>query len=135
MKIITLAESIESLSYKENITDGDIRICIQNFLHYIKTLKNDPAAIEEIFKTEPKFHTDIPDYVYAYAAALTETISAENNISAPDWINKDIYFLQIPWFPEGTENFPRLKNSLIKNSPEPFKKRNLFVSKNALEVF
>lgn len=128
----TLAEAIENLSTKRTVTDSDVKICIQNYLHYIKSLENNPFEFEQVFRDEPSVHSNVPEYVYSYAAALVESISLQKAANIPEWVNK--FSLKEPWFPKETQKFEKLKKVLMRVSPDPFKKRNLFVSKNALDV-
>jgi hypothetical protein len=72
---------------------------------------------------------DKPPDIRAYLAAITETLCREAGLTPPDWTQKPDYFLKEPWFAGGLEN---LKAILLVESPIPFRRRNLFVSANAL---
>jgi hypothetical protein len=72
---------------------------------------------------------DRPPDVRAYLAAVTETLCREAGLTFPDWTQKPDYFLKEPWFAGHLEN---LKAILLVESPIPFRRRNLFVSANAL---
>jgi hypothetical protein len=65
----------------------------------------------------------------AYLAAVTETLCREAAIPPPDWTETPICYLHRPWFAGGLET---LKAILLVESPVPFRRRNLFVSANAL---
>ena len=69
-----------------------------------------------------------PD-IRAYLAAVTETLCREAGLTPPDWTQRPDYFLKEPWFAGHLEN---LKAILLVESPIPFRRRNLFVSANAL---
>jgi len=69
-----------------------------------------------------------PD-VRAYLAAVSEALCREAGLPPPDWTQKSDYFLKEPWFAGQLEN---LKAILLVESPIPFRRRNLFVSANAL---
>jgi hypothetical protein len=67
--------------------------------------------------------------IRAYLAAVTETLCREAGLPPPDWTQRPDYFLKEPWFAGHLEN---LKAILLVESPIPFRRRNLFVSANAL---
>lgn len=72
---------------------------------------------------------DLDESCNAYWAAMAETLSIEANLPVPKWTRNPRTFLKYPWFAGGLEN---LKAILIAESPVPFRRRNLFVSANAL---
>jgi hypothetical protein len=66
----------------------------------------------------------------SYFAACVEYLCLESHIPMPGWIHKKQYFLKEPFFAGGLES---LKAFLLVESPLPFRRRNIFVSENALE--
>jgi hypothetical protein len=67
--------------------------------------------------------------INAYLAAVAETLCRETGLAPPRWTEKPDYFLAEPWFAGGLEN---LKAILLVESSVPFRRRNLFVSENAM---
>ena len=67
--------------------------------------------------------------INAYLAALVESLCREARIDPPAWTESPRRFLTRPWFAGGFES---LKAILLAESPVPFRRRNLFVSGNAL---
>lgn len=65
----------------------------------------------------------------AYLAAVAETLCREVGLPVPSWTESRQCFLDRPWFAGGLET---LKALLLAESPVPFRRRNLFVSANAL---
>lgn len=65
----------------------------------------------------------------AYLAALTESLCQEAGLRPPAWTQHESYYLKRPWFAGGLES---LKAILLAESPAAFRRRNLFVSANAL---
>ena len=65
----------------------------------------------------------------AYLAAVVETLCREAALGPPAWTESPRCYLHRPWFAGGLEN---LKAILLAESPVPFRRRNLFVSANAL---
>lgn len=65
----------------------------------------------------------------AYLAAVAETLCREVSLAPPAWTESPCCYLHRPWFAGGLET---LKAILLVESPVPFRRRNLFVSANAL---
>jgi hypothetical protein len=65
----------------------------------------------------------------AYWAAVVETLCREAGLTPPDWTESPRCYLHRPWFAGSMES---LKAVLIAESPVAFRRRNLFVSSNAL---
>lgn len=65
----------------------------------------------------------------AYLAAVAETLCREASLPPPVWTDSPPCFLHRPWFAGG---FETLKALLLVESPVAFRRRNLFVSANAL---
>lgn len=65
----------------------------------------------------------------AYLAAVAETLCREASLPPPVWTDAPPGFLHRPWFAGG---FETLKAILLVESPVAFRRRNLFVSANAL---
>jgi hypothetical protein len=65
----------------------------------------------------------------AYLAAVAETLCRESGLRPPAWTESPAYYLPRPWFAGGLQS---LKAILLAESPAPFRRRNLFVSANAL---
>ena len=66
----------------------------------------------------------------AYLAALAESLCREFGMRPPAWTERPDYYLKRPWFAGGLES---LKAILLVESPAAFRRRNLFVSANALQ--
>ncbi len=65
----------------------------------------------------------------AYLAAVAETLCREVSLPPPAWTETSRCYLHRPWFAGGMET---LKAILLVESPVAFRRRNLFVSANAL---
>lgn len=65
----------------------------------------------------------------ALLASIACALSAEVSMPPPEWVVVD-NFLPIPWFPSEMES---LKAMNILESPQAFRKNNIFVGKNFLE--
>jgi hypothetical protein len=60
---------------------------------------------------------------------VAETLCREVSLTPPAWTESPCCYLRRPWFAGG---FETLKAILLAESPVPFRRRNLFVSANAL---
>jgi hypothetical protein len=65
----------------------------------------------------------------AYWAAVAETLCREAGLEPPAWTESPRCYLHRPWFAGPLES---LKAILLVESPVAFRRRNLFVSANAL---
>lgn len=87
------------------------------------------APLSDRYKMLEEEPLDVePIEIAAYLAAMAEKLSIENKIPVPEWTKKQKYILREPYFYGGE----KLKAVLIIESPVAFKRRNLFVSSNAL---
>lgn len=68
--------------------------------------------------------------VDAYLAAVAESLCRENALAPPAWTEAPAYYLSRPWFAGELQS---LKAILLAESPVCFRRRNLFVSANALQ--
>ncbi|MGE0047728.1 MAG: hypothetical protein AB7T01_02170 [Acidithiobacillus sp.] len=65
----------------------------------------------------------------AYLSAVAEALSYYEGRDAPRWVFQDRFFLDNPWFASPIDGMRPL---LLMESPVFFRRRNLFVSRNAL---
>jgi hypothetical protein len=65
----------------------------------------------------------------AYLAAVAEHLALRFGLSVPQWVEEPSRFLTKPFFAGGLEN---LKAILLVESPLAFRRRQIFVSANAL---
>lgn len=85
-----------------------------------------PDRREDSLKEAPALIGPVHD---AYLAALAEHLSLAYDLPIPDWTESQGNDLKEPFFAGGLES---LKATLIQESPTAFRRRLLFVSKNAL---
>ena len=77
---------------------------------------------------------DLPDarktlVTDAYLSAVAEALSYYDGNDAPNWVFQDRFFLDDPWFASPIDG---LRPLLLMESPVFFRRRNLYVSRNAL---
>ena len=65
----------------------------------------------------------------AYLAAMVESLCREASLNPPPWTESPSTYLPRPWFAGGLES---LKAILLAETPVAFRRRNLFISANAL---
>jgi hypothetical protein len=66
----------------------------------------------------------------AFWAAIVEELCVRASLVSPAWTNQQNYVLTNPWFyyPQ-----PSQREWLLSTTPEPFKRRNIFVGGNVLD--
>ena len=102
-------------------------LAINNFLDEIYLAKNELR--EDKLKDEPAM-TD-SDIVNAYLAAVAERLSSHFGFKNPEWTTASSdRFLKKAWFPKNTGK--KVAAILLFESPTSFRRRNIFVSSNAL---
>jgi hypothetical protein len=134
---VTVHTLFYNISRDEEINSKSIRLHIRNYLQFISTLKSyyNIQEINKLVDVEPIKYSNIPKYVYVYIAGTIEMISKEISIAVPNWVYDDYYFLSEPWFPEDMNKYLLVKDILIKTTPLPLRKRNLFASEQVISFF
>ena len=66
----------------------------------------------------------------AFCAATVEELCARTSLACPVWTNQPDYFLEQPWF---YYSQPSQRDWLLSTTPEPFKRRNIFVGGSVLD--
>ena len=66
----------------------------------------------------------------AFCAAVVEELCIRASLASPAWTNQQEYFLAEPWF---YDSQPELREWQLTTTPEPFKRRNIFVGGNVLD--
>jgi len=66
----------------------------------------------------------------AFCAAVVEELCSRTSFPCPVWTHRRVYVLERPWF-----YFPQLsqRDWLLSTTPEPFKRRNIFVGGSVLD--
>jgi hypothetical protein len=103
---------------------GDIGNLLDDFRHRCRTAEERTALVCDPPESTGRPETD------AYLAALAESLCREYALRPPAWTEQQQFYLKRPWFAGGLES---LKGILLAESPAPFRRRNLFVSANALD--
>lgn len=62
----------------------------------------------------------------AFCAASVEWLSERYGIPCPTWVHNPAYILAEPWFDSPGAHKPQVRKWLIKETPEPFTRRNIF---------
>lgn len=86
---------------------------------------------KSVLVKDPPVWVDDPTHrdCNAYWAAVAETLCREAGLEPPPWTESPRCYLNRPWFAGSLEG---LKAILLVESPVAFRRRNLFVSANAL---
>lgn len=102
---------------------GEIGNLLDDFRLHCPTVQERKTLMDE-----PPVSTGQPE-TDAYLAALAESLCREVGMRPPAWTENPAYYLKRPWFAGGLDS---LKAILLAESPAAFRRRNLFVSANAL---
>ncbi len=81
----------------------------------------DSAELVEAVATRPP--GNLPSYVENYLAAMVEQAAVQKSVAPPPWL-RDVEPLEEPYF---ATPLPGLRLHLLRASPVPFRRRNLFV--------
>jgi hypothetical protein len=129
-RLITLKEVSMAIAHKLNKGEGFPDSVLGDFIDDFRLRTKDSEEKAALVHEEPE-RVAVEGYrdVNAYLAAVAETLCREAGLTPPAWTEKSEYFLPEPWFAGGLEN---LKAILLVESPIPFRRRNLFVSENAM---
>jgi hypothetical protein len=113
-----------ALSSGQKLPVWDLGNLLDDFRCHCMTPEEKLAIVSDPPEPTGEKHTD------AYLAAMVETLCSEANLRPPDWTASPGTYLQRPWFASGLQS---LKAILLTEAPVAFRRRNLFVSANALQ--
>lgn len=68
----------------------------------------------------------------AFCAATVEELCVRTSLPSPTWTSQQKFFLADPWFYDPQPS-PSQREWLLSTTPEPFKRRNIFVGGNVLD--
>lgn len=111
----------------ERINRGDDRNAISDFKHDF--LRGDSEQRLAMVADEPVAMDD--ERYGAYLAGLTEWLCRKYSLPVPEWVDKDRYYLNRPWFVDGFKNLTAMA---LVQSPAAFKKRNVFLTEPVMGV-
>ena len=115
---------IRALRASQKPSVWDLGNLLDDFRCHCMTPEEKLALVSDPPEPTGEKHTD------AYLAAMVETLCSEANLRPPDWTASPGTYLQRPWFASGLQS---LKAILLAEAPVAFRRRNLFVSANALQ--
>lgn len=88
-------------------------------------------ARAELIAEPPVLDTTLEEKRWsAFCAATVEELCFRTNFPYPTWINNPDYVLEQPWFYDPQ---PSQRDWLLSTTPEPFRRRNVFVGGNVLD--
>lgn len=80
--------------------------------------------------TEPVRYAGIPDWQYAFAAAMAHMLARSHGLEVPSWVFGKGYYLDEPEF--GGFDSPELRMLMMVESPPEFLHRNIYAFDNVL---
>lgn len=116
---------------------ANILLHIGNYLNYLESLKQRQNFNEltASIRQEPKYFTNIPDYIYAMIAGIVEVYCNENSLSIPYWVSKKKYTLGTPWYDTEYSYTEGLLKQQISDSAPEFLKHNLYIARRDITVY
>jgi hypothetical protein len=115
----TLREVVSRVKSGERKFDPSLR-------EFLDAFYANPVARQEAIEEQPASIDALHD---AYIAAVAEHLSRSHALPIPEWTETHGNGLREPFFAGGLES---LKGILVAESPTAFRRRLLFVSKDAL---
>ncbi len=100
-------------------TGGDHRFSLASLNDFLSALLPDEVSAA----TAEANVRDLPPFLRNYVAAMVEQTASSAGVDPPGWVT-DVTPLDEPYF---ATPLPGLRAHLLKESPVPFKRRNLFV--------
>lgn len=101
-----------------------------DFLDYFYHSDRSQEERFSLVKDEPEEYNNISQKDYAFLAGVAHKLCREYGIRPPEWVIKDKYFLDSPYF--SGEAKGNLRLVLLVESPVEFRMRNIFTSENTL---
>lgn len=115
----TLREVARRVNSGEQEFDAAVREFLDSFY-------SDPAQRKRAIEDRPELIDAVRD---AYLSAVAEHLARLYALPVPEWTEEQGHDLRKPFFAGGLES---LKGILVAESPTAFRRRLLFVSKDAL---
>jgi hypothetical protein len=69
----------------------------------------------------------------AFCAASVEWLCARYKVSCPSWVFDPAYTLAEPWFDDPCADQPEVREWLLQDTPEPFRRRNVYAGDRLFE--
>jgi hypothetical protein len=136
-----MSNMIQQTTRPQNLADvavdaaagGPFGVLVREFLDYFASLTSDVARATSLMTAPAILNGRVPGgaMMDAYLAAVAEKLSWDRHMETPEWAYGSERFLSEPWF--AASDTPGLRPLLLLESPVMFRRRNLFVSINALE--
>src|SRR5579859_395922 len=75
---------------------------------------------------KPENETEYTHRWAAFCAASVEFLCERYNVPCPDWVHDPYYTLETPWWHTRRADDPSICEDLVKITPAPFARRNIF---------
>lgn len=92
----------------------------------------DNERLELVAEPPPPATTSEEQKWAAFCAATVEELCRRTSLTSPAWTSQQDYVLADPWFYDPQPS-PSQREWLLSATPEPFKRRNIFVGGNVLD--
>ena len=117
--------SLAELSSAWSDQAGRVKIDWTRLRAFVDRIQQDPKALPAAIADPPARSHPL---LNAILAALADQLADEYEVERPRW-TRAIGPLDEPWAPPST---PRMRASFEESTPEPFRRRNIILSRSAL---
>ncbi len=126
MKTIDHLQTI-SLTYEEICQGEKPWIALGNFMNdWFDYAKDKRSELVVAPLTLPEKATAEQHRWAVFCAASVEWLCQRYNVPCPLWVHDPIFYLPEPWFDSAGAERPDVRQRLIRQTPEPFTRRNIF---------
>ncbi len=125
----TSARPLETMrqAYQQICAGEDPWTGLGNFSHaWYGYAKGKRAMLVNEPLIRPAQETEYSRRWAAFCAASVEFLCDRYQISCPDWVHDPYYILENPWWKTNRLNNPAVQEHLLKVTPTPFARRNIF---------
>mgnify|MGYP000111893959 CR=1 FL=1 len=102
-----------------------------DFLDYFYSSDRTTEERFNLVLHEPIIYDALTKKDYAFLAGTVHKVCHDYHVRPPEWVIKDDYFLERPYFSVNAKGNLRLV--LLIESPPEFRMRNIFTSENTLD--
>jgi hypothetical protein len=115
------------LAYEQICAGEDPWTALGNFTNaWYDYAKHTRATLVSEPLVRPEQETEYAHRWAAFCAASVDFLCERYGVPCPDWANDPCYILETPWWYTRQAHNPSMRAHLLKITPAPFARRNIF---------